>query len=238
MSESLLPMQARGLTVRRRGKVILGPIDLDLSREGFTILIGPNGSGKSTLLKSLHGVERLSDGSVAWNTEMAEAQNHQAYVFQTPIMLRRTVAENLAYPLKLAGVGRDDIRDACTLWAKRIGLGDAMDRPAPRLSGGEQQKLALARALIRAPQMLFLDEPCANLDGRAMREIESLLQTAHAEGTRILMATHDLGQLRRLATDVIFLHAGQVCETGPAQTLLDRPKTAQLTAFLKGDIVE
>lgn len=234
----LLPLHASGLVIRRRGKRILGPVDLTLPEQGFTILIGPNGSGKTSLLKSLHGVERLSEGAVNWNVATEQARNRQAYVFQSPIMLRRSVRENLAYPMRLDRIGKSEIDKACDEWAKRIGLGDALDRPAPRLSGGEQQKLALARALIRGPDMLFLDEPCANLDGRATREIEAMLLEAHRQGTRILMATHDLGQLKRLASDVIFLRSGRIHESGPAEEVLSNPQTPELRAFLQGDIVE
>lgn len=238
MTDNLLPLIAQDLVIRRRGRAILGPINLTLPKDGFTILIGPNGSGKTSLLKALHGVARLSEGAVQWNTDTETARHRQAYVFQSPIMLRRSVRENLAYPLRLDRVSKPEIERACRQWAERIGLAEAMDRPAPRLSGGEKQKLALARALIRKPEMLFLDEPCANLDGRATREIEGLLQDAHQSGTRILMATHDLGQLKRLASDVIFLRKGHIHETGTARDILNSPQTPELRAFLQGDIVE
>ena len=224
--------------VQRRGKPILGPVSLDLKAEGVTIVLGPNGSGKTTLLKIMHGVERLSSGEMVWSVDEETARESQAYVFQTPVMLRRTVAQNLAYPLQLAKTPRDEIERRVTNWAQRIGLAEALERPAPRLSGGEKQKLALGRALIRDPSVLFLDEPCANLDGRATREIEALLQDAHAHGTRIIMATHDLGQARRLASDVLFMLNGQVHEQAEAPDFFAQPVTAEARAFLKGDIVE
>ncbi len=129
-------------------------------------------------------------------------------------------------------------RASASDWARRFGLGDALQRPAPVLSGGEKQKLALARALIRRPDILFLDEPCANLDGRATREIEALLQVARDAGTRIVMATHDMGQARRLASEVVFMYDGRVHETGPARRFFETPATAQAAAFINGDIVE
>ena len=224
--------------VLRRQKRILGPVSLDLASEGFTIVLGPNGSGKTTLLKVMHGVERLSSGEIAWSVPDDIAREAQAYVFQTPVMLRRTVAQNLAYPLQLQSLSRTEITTRVVECAKRIGLADALERPAPRLSGGEKQKLALGRALIREPRVLFLDEPCANLDGRATREIEGLLRDAHAHGTRIIMATHDLGQARRLATDVLFLLGGQIHEQSPASDFFRRPVTSEASAFLQGDIVE
>ncbi|PUB11504.1 ATP-binding cassette domain-containing protein [Yoonia sediminilitoris] len=225
-------------TVKRRGKTILGPINFELAPAGITIVLGPNGAGKTTLLKVLHGVERLSSGRIQWSVPDAEARQSQAYVFQSPIMLRRTVGQNLAYPLKLVKAPKADIARRVAAWADKTGLADAIDRPATRLSGGEKQKLALGRALIRKPAVLFLDEPCANLDGRSTREIEALLAKAHADGTRIIMTTHDLGQARRLAQDVIFLLKGQYHDHGQAAAFFSKPRTAEAKSFLQGDIVE
>lgn len=238
MVTPLFPLTISGGVVKRRGTTLLGPIDLSFEGTGLTMVIGPNGSGKTTLLKSLHGIERLSSGTVTWAAPPHEARARQAYVFQTPTMLRRSVRDNLAYPLKLIGMDKADIARRCALWSERIGLQNALDRPAPRLSGGERQKLALARALIRDPDVLFLDEPCANLDGRATAEIEEMLRSALARGTRIIMTSHSTGQIRRLATDVIFLLKGQVHEAGPASVVLANPETAALSAFLNGDIVQ
>jgi tungstate transport system ATP-binding protein len=232
MSVSLSNVQ-----VKRRGKAILGPINLDLEATGFTIVLGPNGAGKTTFLKVLHGVERVSNGIVQWSVPDVEARQAQAYVFQSPIMLRRSMRENLAYPLRLLKLDKAEIAKRVADWAQRIDLEEALDRPAPRLSGGERQKLALARALIRNPKVLFLDEPCANLDGRSTREIEALLLDASHTGTRIIMTTHDLGQARRLASDVVFLLNGALHEQGPASDFFVAPQTLEARSFLNGDIV-
>jgi tungstate transport system ATP-binding protein len=233
-----MSVSLNGVSVRRRGGVILGPIDLDLGPDGLTIVLGPNGAGKTTLLKILHGVERASAGTVNWSLPDTEARQEQAFIFQSPIMLRRSVRQNLAYPLQLLGCDKADIADRVTDWAKRIGLENALDRPAPRLSGGERQKLALGRALIRNPRVVFLDEPCANLDARSTREIEKLLLDAQSAGTRIVMTTHNLGQARRLATDVVFLLNGVLHEQGVAADFFGGPKTSEAKSFLEGDIVE
>ena len=238
MVSSLFPMTAKGVVVRRRGKRLLGPIDVSFEASGITVVLGPNGAGKTTFLKALHGLERLNGGDVTWNVPDKDAQSKQAYVFQTPIILRRSVRHNLAYPLSLARLGKDENIQLVVEWAQRIGLHDALDRPATRLSGGEKQKLALARALISKPEVLFLDEPCTNLDGRSTREIETLLRAAHQGGTKIIMATHDLGQARRLASDIIFIVDGHIHETGAVDTCFTNPQTPALSAFLKGDIVE
>ena len=227
-----------GVEVRRRGKTILGPINLDLEESGFTIVLGPNGAGKTTFLKALHGIERLSGGEVNWAIGDTDLRAQQAYVFQNPTMLRRSVRANLAYPLKLLRVNKSEISRRVEHWAKRSGMETLLDSPATRLSGGERQKLALARALIRDPKVLFLDEPCASLDGKSTREIEALLLETHQSGTRIIMTTHNLGQAKRLATDVVFLLNGRLHEQSPAGPFFSAPDQPEAQSFLKGDIVE
>lgn len=234
----LFPLKVRGASTRRRGKALVGPVDLDLDGQGTCVVIGPNGSGKTSLLTLLHGTARLSSGSIDWACGTDEARHHQAFVFQQPVMLRRTVEDNIAYPLTLRGTPRAQARTQARDWADRVGLGAMLARQATVLSGGERQKLALARALIAQPKLLFLDEPCAALDGRATREIEEILNEATRSGTRLILSTHDMGQARRLADRVVFLLRGQVHESGPAADFFDRPQTPQARAFLNGDIVE
>ena len=232
-----LPLRLAGATLRRRGKRLVGPIDLEIGARGVTAVIGPNGSGKTSLLRMMHGLQRPAEGRVQWALPQAQARTRQAYVFQQPIALRRTVLANLAYPLRLHGMSRSDARRQAEAQAARFDLTDKLSQSAPSLSGGEMQRLALARALITAPEILFADEPCAALDGRAMREIETRLIEASRQ-TRLIIATHDMGQARRIASDVVFLLHGRVHETGPAETFFDAPGTPEARAFLKGDIVE
>ena len=235
---SILPCTVRNALVRKKGVEIAGPFDLDLGVSGITIVMGPNGSGKTTLLRLLHGLERPRKGEVVWAVANQEAQMQQAFVFQTPIMMRRSVRANIAYPLVLRGHRRKAAHLIAQDWAERIGLRDRLDQDAQVLSGGEKQKLAIARALSGKPEVLFLDEPTTNLDGSATRDIEALLLEAHRDGARIVMTTHNTGQARRLANDVVFLHKGRVRETGAAQTFFERPATPEAAAFLNGDIVE
>ena len=238
MVSTILPATVSGATVRRRGKTLVGPVDLTLDGEGVTVVMGPNGAGKTTLLRMLHGLMRLRDGRVDWALPYSQAHARQAFVFQTPVMLRRSVRDNIAYPLRLRGVPRAAARARATDWAAKVGLTEGLRRPANDLSGGEKQKLALARALIREPELLFLDEPTANLDGRSMREIETILHDSLARGTRIVMATHNIGQARRLATEVVFLYRGRVHERASAETFFAGPETDEAAAFIQGDIVE
>ncbi|MFD0979158.1 ATP-binding cassette domain-containing protein [Tropicimonas aquimaris] len=235
---SLFPVVLEGAETARRGQVLAGPVNLTLGGQGICVVLGPNGAGKTSLLRLMHGAARLTAGSIRWSCPTSKARRAQAFVFQRPVMLRRTVLENLAYPLRIRGVRRREAMQRATDWAGRVGLGGMLDRQATVLSGGEQQKLALARALIAEPALLFLDEPCASLDGRAMREIEEILVAARASGTRLILSTHDMGQARRLADEVVFMLHGKVHETGPAQTFFNHPATPEARAFLHGDIVE
>ncbi|MBT8409263.1 MAG: ATP-binding cassette domain-containing protein [Alphaproteobacteria bacterium] len=228
----------RHAVVRRRGSTLLGPVTLALPPVGLTIVLGPNGAGKTTMLRAMHGLDRLSEGEVLSDEPLQAARRKQGFVFQSPIMLRRSVRANLAYPLKLDRVPSGQAAEAVERWAKRTGLTAVIDNPAPSLSGGEKQKLALARALIRKPELVFLDEPCANLDGRSTREIEELLSEAVEDGTRIVMTTHNIAQARRLATDAVFLFQGLIHEQGPADRFFDQPQRPETQGFLKGDLIE
>ncbi|WP_108887437.1 ATP-binding cassette domain-containing protein [Pseudoprimorskyibacter insulae] len=234
----MFPVTLSGATARRQGQTLVGPVDLTLDGGGTCVVIGPNGSGKTTLLRLLHGAARLSTGRIDWACDTELAHRAQAFVFQSPVMLRRTVEENLAYPLRIKGEPKKAAHAKARDWAARVGLAGLLNRPAPVLSGGEQQKLALGRALISSPELLFLDEPCAALDGRSMRDIETILTEAKAQGTKLILSTHDMGQARRLADTVVFLLRGKVHEVADAKQFFDEPETAQAKAFLKGDIVE
>ena len=235
---NMFPLTVQDAISRRRGKTLVGPIDLTLDGVGTCVILGPNGAGKTTLLRLLHGTARLNAGTIRWACDTKTARQHQSFVFQRPVMLRRSVEQNLTYPLLMRGQSRAEARHLAREWAEQTGLSNMLDRQATVLSGGEQQKLAIARALITRPGLVFLDEPTASLDGRAMREIEMVLDSAKSAGTRLIISTHDMGQARRLADTAIFLLGGKVHETGLAEDFFASPRTAQAAAFLKGDIVE
>ena len=234
----LFPLKVTGAATRRRGRRLVGPVDMTWDGQGTRVVLGPNGAGKTTLLRLLHGIARLHEGEITWACGTRAARNAQAFVFQRPVMLRRSVVENLMYPLRMRGIASAAARQQAEDWARKVGLGEMTQAQATVLSGGEQQKLAIARALIGAPELLFLDEPTASLDGRATREIEAILRDATSAGTRIILSTHDMGQARRLADDVVFLLHGRVHEAAPADRFFDHPQTPEARAFLKGDIVE
>lgn len=233
----LLPLEVANAEVRRQGRRLIGPINLTIEGTGISIILGPNGSGKTTLLRLLHGLERPRGGAITWNAPEAEAQAAQSFVFQTPILMRRTVLDCVAYPLILRGMPRPAAREVAENAIREAGLSQVKDLLAPSISGGEKQKLALARALITKPAVLFLDEPCANLDGRATRDIEASLKDVVASGVRVLMSTHDLGQARRLADDILFLVGGRLIEQANAEAFFGSPQTNEAQAFLDGRII-
>lgn len=238
MVTDVFPLTLSAAETSRRGKRLVGPVDLRLDGQGGCVVIGPNGAGKTTLLRLMHGTARLTGGAITWGCDMGLARHAQAFVFQRPVMLRRTVAQNLMYPLELRKTPKAAARRAAADWAERVGLSPFMQRNAAVLSGGEQQKLAIARALITDPAVLFLDEPTSSLDGRATREIEAILMAAKAAGTRLILSTHDMGQARRIADHVVFLLGGAVHESRAADAFFDQPRTAEARAFLNGDIVD
>lgn len=233
MVPGVLPLRAEGLRFAAGGVEIIRGIDLDLRAGGPTLVVGPNGAGKSVLLRLLHGLLRPTGGGVRWALPEEVARKRQAMVFQRPVMLRRSVIANAEYPLRLAGL--DPARAMAAL--ERVGLAALAGRPARRLSGGEQQRLALARAWAMAPEVLFLDEPTASLDPAATRQVEAIIAAIAAQGTKVVMTTHDLGQARRLAEEVVLLVAGRVNAAAPAQAFFERPPSGEAAAFLRGDLL-
>jgi len=233
----MFPLRVANAKINIKSKRLIGPINLQIEQNGISILLGANGSGKTTLLEALHGLRKLSSGKVEWAISHSLAAKEQAFVFQSPIMLRRTVAENLAFPLKIRRLSKSTANIEAIMWAKKIGLEDKIKEQAVLLSGGEMQAIAVARALITKPKMLFLDEPTASLDGATKKTIEDILITASNEGTKIMMSTHDLGQAKRLAKDIIFLHKGIVEAHCSKEEFLTEPPSKAAKQFLAGDIV-
>ena len=229
---------AENLVVEFKGQRILGPISLKLVKGDIAVILGPNGSGKTTLLKSLHGIIKIKNGGVSWSCPKSESMAKQMFVFQNPVMLRRSVFENLTYPLTLCKTPKAEINRLADEWLSRISLKEVIHVAATRLSGGEKQKLALARALITKPEMLFLDEPTASLDGKTTLEIEKLLQNSAENGTTIMMSTHDIGQAKRLAKNILFLNKGKLESTQPAQIFFREPISNNARKFIAGEIVE
>ncbi len=237
MVTSILPLEVTSACVRKRGTQIIGPLSMRLQGTGCSIVMGPNGSGKTTFLRLMHGLEKASEGRVKWQGRRSDVYKKQSFVFQTPVVMRRSVAENIAFPLTVRGVSWKRALQAADQWIEDVGLAQSAHKDALVLSGGEKQKLALARALITKPEILFLDEPSTNLDGASTHDIETLIKKAQAGGTRIVMATHDFGQARRLATEIFFMYHGKIHEHAINGDFFAGPKTEEAQAFIRGDIL-
>jgi tungstate transport system ATP-binding protein len=232
-----LPIVLADVNVSMGGTAILRSVSLRIDVGGPTVLIGPNGSGKTTLLRAAMGLIRPSAGAITWGGRGDVPPVRRALVFQRPVMLRRSVADNVAFALATAGVPRRERSRRVGGLLTLVGLDGLGDRPAPRLSGGERQRLALARALARDPVVLFLDEPTASLDPAATLAIEELINTVSARGVKVVMTTHDLGEAARLAGDVVLLHRGAVIESGPARAILHSPETEEAKRFIAGQLL-
>jgi tungstate transport system ATP-binding protein len=211
---------------------ILDRISLMITAGPPTILIGPNGSGKTTLLRAAMGLIPLSGGRMTWGGRETAAPSRGAIMFQRPTMLRRTAAANVRY-----AIPRSQPRARATELLTLVGLAELSHRPARRLSGGEQQRLALARALARDPDVLFLDEPTASLDPYATKAIEDIVRAVSARGVKVVMSTHDLGQAKRLAGDIVLLHRGQLIENAPVAEFFATPRTTEARRFIAGELL-
>jgi tungstate transport system ATP-binding protein len=231
----MLPLVLDQVSFAVDGKTIIDRVSMEITEGPRTVILGPNGAGKSVLMRLCHGLLKPTSGSLGWRGTNG-GRRRQAMVFQRPVMLRRSALANVAYGLKLAGVAprERELRARDVLDA--VGLASVSDRPARVLSGGEQQKLALARAWARGPEVLFLDEPTANLDPGATRDVETIIGQIRAGGTKIVMTTHSLGQAKRLGDEILFLSRGRLVERSPVDRFFARPASAEADSFLRSEL--
>ncbi len=234
----LLPLQLEALTFEAGGRRIIDGIDLVIAAAGNTVILGANGAGKSVLMRLCHGLLQPTSGRVRWNAagESRNGRRRQAMVFQHPVLLRRSALANIRHALGLAGMRGEAAGRRALLALERVGLAGIAHQPARALSGGEQQRLALARAWALEPEVLFLDEPTASLDPGAAHDVESLIRTIAAGGTKIIMTTHHLGLAARLAGEVIFLQQGRVIEQTPVAAFFVAPRSPAARAFISGEL--
>jgi tungstate transport system ATP-binding protein len=234
---ALLPLTLTDVGWAVGDKPLLSGITATLEHGSRTVVLGANGAGKSVLLRLCHGLLRPTSGTVRWHTpEVPGAPRRQAMVFQRPVLFRRSVLGNMTFALGLAGVPRAERGERALAALDRVGLSALANRPARVLSGGEQQRLALARAWSLQPEVLFLDEPTANLDPGAVREIETVIEAIHAAGTKIVLVTHNLGQARRLGDEVLFLDRGRLVERTAIDRFFQQPASPEAATFLKGEL--
>ena len=223
------------VSVEIGGRRILDRVNLTIGSSLRSVIIGPNGAGKSTLLRLCHGLMQPSSGSLRWDPQTGGTLR-QAMVFQRPVMLRRSAMANITYALATTGVARSERAPRARAALERAGVSELAMQPARTLSGGEQQRLALARAWALDPAVMFLDEPTANLDPGASVEVERLIQAIHAAGTKIVMTTHNLGQAKRLGDEIFFLHQGRLVEHAPVDTFFRAPYSDEARTFIRGEL--
>jgi tungstate transport system ATP-binding protein len=223
----------QAVQVRRGGRTVLSVADW-APGPGVTALIGPNGSGKTTLLRLLHGLIAPDAGTLTWS---GGAPPRRAILLQSPVLLRRTVAGNLDFVLRRRGLDRTARHARIADLLAQAELAESAARPARHLSGGQKRRLALAQALAQDPELLLLDEPTAGLDPAASARLERMVADIAAGGVPVVLSSHEMGQVRRLADALLFLNAGRGEAAGPVPALLDAPNHQTLSRFLKGELI-
>jgi tungstate transport system ATP-binding protein len=244
VTANLLPVTLRGISVVANQKNILSDINLEIARGTRTVILGANGAGKSTLLRVLHGLVKPSSGAA---TSVSGApigdvrlRAYDAMLFQRPVMLRTSAFNNVLYAAQHASPAKrdgDDGQQAVWEALRVVGLESIAERPARVLSGGEQQRIAFARALVRQPEVLYLDEPTASLDPRSARQIEDCIQRTASAGMTIVMTTHNLALAKRIAENIVFLYEGRITETTPAARFFSQPESTEGRDFLEGEAI-
>ncbi len=231
----ILPLRLEAVSYEVRGRRLIHDVSGLFDQGTRSVILGPNGAGKSLMLRLCHGLIRPSAGRVIWcGASAGRAPRHQAMVFQRPVLLRRSTAANIDFALSLRRIGRHERRRRVAEALDMAGLARLAKVPARVLSVGEQQRLALARAWALEPEVLFLDEPTASLDPAATHAVENLIDTVNRSGTKIIMTTHDLGQARRVADEILFFDRGRLIERATTQAFFDSPESPEAEAFIDG----
>ncbi len=238
VNPTLMPLTVNGLSLIRNQRQLLSDISFTLNNEQVSVVLGANGAGKTLLLKLCHGLIQPSKGEISWGEkDPKQIAEKQAMVFQRPVLLKRSAADNINYVLKLKGFDKRQRQQKMQQCLELTGLTHLKNRPARVLSGGEQQRLALARAWAIQPEVLFLDEITANLDPSATALVEQLIELFAASGVKIIMTTHDLNQAKRLADEVLFLHQGRLLEHNSAQPFFEAAEQPAAKAFVRGELL-
>jgi tungstate transport system ATP-binding protein len=231
----MLPLVLDQVSFVVNGRTLIDRVTAEIGAGPRTIILGPNGAGKSVLMRLCHGLLGPTSGRIVWRGENAGRQR-QAMVFQRPVMLRRSALGNVVYGMKLAGIAPRERELRAQDVLEAVGLSHLAERPARMLSGGEQQRVALARAWALNPEVLFLDEPTANLDPGAVRDIERIIAQVHASGTKIIMSTHNLGQARRLGDEILFLYQGRLAERSLVDRFFRQPASPEAASFIREEM--
>ena len=235
-AHDLTPIQFKDLSVILGQKIILDKINCKIKSNSITAVLGPNGAGKSIFLQTINGLFSVQSGRLTFNLMEInqEIRKQQAMVFQNPVLLRRTVIANLQF---ISNLRNKESNRLLKKILSKVGLEGYEKKPARLLSGGEKQRLSMARALIINPNLLLLDEPTANLDPYSLNLIEDLVLEENSIGKTVIFTTHDMSQAKRLATDVIFLNKGKVLEQTISKTFFKSPKTLEAQKYINGEIL-
>jgi|TARA_B110000438_G_scaffold234021_1_gene230279 tungstate transport system ATP-binding protein len=230
------PIKIKDLSISINDRFILNNINCLINNKSITAILGPNGAGKSLLLQTINGLIPISNGEITFNLRQLDEniRKQQAMVFQSPTLLRRTVLGNMEF---VNSIYKNTNMLGVKNILKKVGLEAYNDKPARLLSGGEKQRLSLARALLIQPKLLLLDEPTANLDPYSLKLIEDLILEENSKGTTIILITHDMSQAKRLASDIIFINKGRVLEQTNSNIFFKEPKTIESKKYLAGEIL-
>ncbi len=220
------------------GKTVLD-IEQGMIKKGSrTAIIGPNGAGKSTFVKILAGIEKADSGMITYGDNTAFPQDDVTLVFQKPYLISTTVEKNIAYPMKLRGYDEETIEKRVTELCEELNLTQFRKTKAWKLSGGETQKVALARALAFKPKLLLLDEPTANIDPVTTAEIEQMLKRIEEkQETTIVLITHNLAQAKRTCDEVMMFYGGKLIESGACEDILTNPQHEETDRFIRGELL-
>ena len=232
MSENGIDILNLRLSFEKTFDLSIAHLNFDLKAP--TMILGPNGSGKSVFLRLLHGLIQPDQGSIRF-PEAYQGTLMQSMVFQRPVLLRRTALANVAFPLEARGMAKTDAKRLAKTWMAHAELEKHFFTPARRLSGGEQQRLALARALAVSPKLLLLDEPCAHLDPNATLKVEHMINSAVEADIKVVMVTHDAAQARRLGEEFILMHRGEVVAQHRKDQFFAQTSNENITRFLAGE---
>lgn len=233
-----MELEIQNLTRTYEDKVALDIPKLHIPSRSFIGIIGPNGAGKSTFVKLIAGIDFVSRGSILYNQKKlhktSAVYKKMTLIFQKPYLFRTSVFDNIAYPLKIRGEKPEVIEEKVEKLLRDLGLEDLRDQSGKTLSGGESQKVALARALVFEPELLLLDEPTANIDPQSIMVMERVLRDFYEKNRpTIIMVTHNIQQAKRLSKDVFFIDEGKLIERGPTAKVLEHPMEARTQNFIQ-----
>ena len=233
-----LPLLMQDVTYKTQGAVLINNINLQITSSGSTIILGHNGSGKSLLLKLLHGVIQPSSGLVSWNNLTPITNQYwRTFLLQRPTFFNRSVLFNIEFVLRIADIPSNERKERYEQALEICGLTDLRNRSAHSLSGGELQKLSLARAWVLRPSVVLLDEPTVALDPPSVIGFEDIIQQFKQSHTKVIMTTHDLAQAKRLADEIVFIDRGEILEQSNAEKFFSGPTSSQAQNFISGKLL-